>query len=431
MRVLHITETFPPEYGGGAAIYTADVSHFLSRRGHAVCVVCAESAPGAEYSVRRERREGVDVLRVNLPYFKEVDPEGWELTLGEWRRHERRVSSVVVDAARQFRPDLIHFHTARPFGEGTLLDIARLGLPMVAMLHDAWLLCARVMLLRSPFEEACGGPGVMRCLFCMYSQYDRPLWYAWAKLPWRIGRLGAYRAYRLWRRYRARRVLDAAVGYSSFITEAHRRHLRGVSVYVPLGINLVGLPVDRPLRPRSPVRLGFVAGFQPTKGLLAVLDALAELRREGMEGFQLSVFGPSRPEDQLQIDRRGLTGTVVIRGSYDGSMALGIYNDMDVAIMATVVVEPFGRVPLEAAAVGVPTVAPAVGGIVESIRHGVDGLLYRFRNTADLKDQLARLLQEEGLISRLAANLRPVPDTRVAAGAIEEFYELVLSRRRG
>ena len=311
------------------------------------------------------------------------------------------------------------------------MELARLNVPVVAMLHDAWLLCARVMLLRSPFEEACDGPGISRCLFCVYSQYDRPRWLAWAKLPWRILKLGAYPSYRLWRRYRARKCLDGAVGYSRFITDRHRGHVPGITAFAPLGIDLRELPPDRPERPRRPVRLGFVAGFQPTKGLSWVLDALAELRRQGIVGFRLGVFGPSQPEDQREIDVRGLTDHVEVKGLYDASLALSIFNDMDVAIMATLVAEPLGRVPLEAASVGVPTVAPAVGGIVESIRHDVDGLLFRFRDRDDLKRQLARVLLEPGLIERLASNVRPVQDTRVAAVAIEEFYEAVLRARRG
>ena len=75
MRLLHVTESYPPDYGGGAAIYVRDTARCLAGRGHAVCVLCAETTDGEEYSVRRERLDGVEVLRVNLAYFKEVDPK--------------------------------------------------------------------------------------------------------------------------------------------------------------------------------------------------------------------------------------------------------------------------------------------------------------------------------------------------------------------
>ncbi len=94
--------------------------------------------------------------------------------------------------------------------------------------------------------------------------------------------------------------------------------------------------------------------------------------------------------------------------------------------MATTVVEAYGRVVQEAAAAGVPTLAPAVGGIVEQIHDGVDGLLYRFRDRTDLERQMARVIEQPALVQQLSANLWEVTDTCAAVGAVEEFYFKVL-----
>jgi glycosyltransferase involved in cell wall biosynthesis len=107
---------------------------------------------------------------------------------------------------------------------------------------------------------------------------------------------------------------------------------------------------------------------------------------------------------------RGLEDRVYLRGMYEVEERLaGFWRDVDVAIMATTVCEPLGRVPIEAAAVGAPTIAPAVGGIIETIRDGVDGLLYRFRDAKDLERQMRRILEEPGLIGRLLGNLPQTP----------------------
>jgi len=107
-----------------------------------------------------------------------------------------------------------------------------------------------------------------------------------------------------------------------------------------------------------------------------------------------------------------------------------VYSEIDVALMATTVCEPFGRVPIEAASVGVPTIAPAVGGITESIRDDVDGLLYTFRDSDDLKRQMQRVLEEKGLVERLVEGLQPPPEVESMAVAIEEFYLSTLGRAR-
>ena len=88
--------------------------------------------------------------------------------------------------------------------------------------------------------------------------------------------------------------------------------------------------------------------------------------------------------------------------------------------MATTSQEPHGRVVGEAAATGAPTIAPMIGGITEQIRHGVDGLLFRFLDQQDLAKQMARLLEEPDLFGHLVSNLRQPRDTREAMGELED-----------
>jgi glycosyltransferase involved in cell wall biosynthesis len=119
---------------------------------------------------------------------------------------------------------------------------------------------------------------------------------------------------------------------------------------------------------------------------------------------------------------------VFLRGMFRPEQRWNVYADIDVALMATTVCEPLGRVPLEAGAAGVPTIAPAVGGIVESIRHDIDGLLYRFRDAVDLERQMRRVLTEAGLVQRLIDHLPAPVDIRDQVGEVEAFYLSVLGR---
>jgi len=262
----------------------------------------------------------------------------------------------------------------------------------------------------------------------MYSQYDGSHWRAGVKLPWRLMRLGIYPAYRLWRRSQARQSLDGAVAYSEFMAEIHNPHVRGAVLGVRLG--LPPASIDRKRRQADqPLRFGFIGGFQPNKGIWHVLDAAESLKRAGL-AFELHIWGPNQEEGARAIAARCLEDRVTLRGMYQREEIWQVYAEIDVALMATTVCEPFGRVPMEAAAVGVPTIAPAIGGITESIRDNVDGLLYGFRDPDHLKVQMKRILEEDGLLERLAEGLRPAPDIREMALAIEEFYLSLLSRRR-
>jgi glycosyltransferase involved in cell wall biosynthesis len=425
LRIWHIAETYPPVYGGGAAIYIQDVSRTLAERGHEVRVLCTENSDNEPYTIRTDYDGAVRVDRINLPYFKTRDPDGWQMGLARWRSHERRISGLISGLLADWRPDIVHYSTARPLGEECLLTIHRLGVPIVGFLHEAWLICTRLMLLRSPTSEPCPGPKPLRCAECMYSHYDGSHARAMVKLPWRLLKLGIYPVYRLWRRSLARKCLSAALGYSHFMVDMHQPRLRGKVEYVPLGINLSGTRSDSACRPRTPLRFGFLAGFQQNKGIVHVLEAAASLKREALD-FELHVWGPNLEGGLEQVAKHGLEDRVFLRGMYEPEELWNVYSEIDVALMATTVCEPLGRIPLEAAAAGATTIAPAIGGLTETIREGVDGLLYEFRDPKDLERKMRSVLEEPGLVHRLMGNLRPVPDTRDRVEAVEQFYFQVL-----
>jgi glycosyltransferase involved in cell wall biosynthesis len=400
----------------------------LAERGHEIRVLTTESRPGPDYSTRHERFSGIEIERVNLRYFVDRDPDGWELGMRRWRQHERRVALMLEAHLDVWRPDVVQYHTTRPFGEIAPQVIARAGIPIVAFFHEGWFICPRLMLLRSPRAEPCSGPGAVKCIECMYSNYDGSDRAAISKLAWRVPRIGVYFAYRLLRRKSARHTLTAGLALSRYMVEVHQPHVSGQVILFPHGINLEGLPKDLPSRPRKPLRFGFVGGFQPNKGIWDVHAAAASLKRDGFE-FELHVWGPNGPGDEREVAKRGLEDRVRLRGMYQPSGIWDVFCQVDVAVMATTVPEPHGRIPDEARAVGAPTIAPAIGGLRESIRHGIDGLLYTFKDPDDLERQMRRILAEPELFETLSAGLRPVIDTRTRGAALEAVYESILEGR--
>jgi glycosyltransferase involved in cell wall biosynthesis len=425
---LYICESYAPNYGGGAAIYVKDVCKFLSQRGHEVRVITTEKNDSEPYTVRTEKIGDITISRINLPYFRTSDPEGWQLGTKKWKEHDQLISQIIDKYLNKWTPDIINYNAARPLGEELFFTISNRLIPMIALLHEGWLICLRLMFLQSPLEEACSGPGKLKCLECMYSHYDGSHAKAFLKLPWRIAKFGSYFAYRWQQRKEAAQTLKGAIAYSKFMQQLHLPHLNGSVKHIPLGLDLTELPIERPLRPRKPLCFGFIGGSQPNKGLSHILDSTVSLKNEGLQ-FKIKVWGNSQIECEKEIKARNLEDCVTLGGTYQSHQLWEVYNEMDVALMATVVSEPFGRVPIEAAAVGAITIAPEIGGITESIRDEIDGLTYRFREAKDLERQMRRILTKPGLYERLQANLHPVIHTQEAVKEVENFYYEILETK--
>jgi glycosyltransferase involved in cell wall biosynthesis len=91
--------------------------------------------------------------------------------------------------------------------------------------------------------------------------------------------------------------------------------------------------------------------------------------------------------------------------------------------------EPFGIVPLEAMACGVPVVASAVGGLVDTVVHGVTGLHVPPRSPDRIAGALDELLSNEALRRSLgeagARRARSRYGWNRIAGATLRIYERI------
>jgi glycosyltransferase involved in cell wall biosynthesis len=155
---------------------------------------------------------------------------------------------------------------------------------------------------------------------------------------------------------------------------------------------------------RRELVLGIVGGIQPNKGQHVAIEALAKLAAEG-RAVRLLVFG--EPEDAAYrrgldrlVERLGVGERVEFRGLVQDRGA--IYGGIDVLVVASLD-EAFGRVILEAFAHGKPVVATAVGGIVEIVRDGDNGLLVPPGDPERLAAAVRRVGDDAELARRISA----------------------------
>ncbi len=180
------------------------------------------------------------------------------------------------------------------------------------------------------------------------------------------------------------------------------------------------------------VLIGVVGRLIPLKGHQQLIDALAQLQRQGLTRWQAVFVGGGELHETLQgaIATAGLQGRIHL---------LGVRSDMaDVLAALDVYAMPshhegLPMALLEAMAASRAVVASAVGSIPEVIRDGVSGLLVPPQDVPALAQALLRPMTDPDLRQSLGREARQTVLDRFSAQrtaqAYEALYDEVLGHR--
>jgi len=211
---------------------------------------------------------------------------------------------------------------------------------------------------------------------------------------------------------------------------------RRISV-VPCGVDAARFRPRGPVEERPPGRHRLVVACRlvERKGIGEAVTALAEVPNAelvvagGPDARQLAL-DPEAQRLRRLADALGVGDRVLLRGRVDRDAMPALLRSAD-AVVCVPWYEPFGIVPLEAMACGVPVVASAVGGQVDSVVDGVTGVHVPPRDPAALAAALRALLADPERRAALGAAAARRARRRYAferiAGATREVYADVVS----
>jgi glycosyltransferase involved in cell wall biosynthesis len=148
--------------------------------------------------------------------------------------------------------------------------------------------------------------------------------------------------------------------------------------------------------------LGYVARMRPEKGHRRLLAALAGLETPTPWRVDLAGDGPLQAEVEAEARRVGLDGKVRFLGGVDD--VRGFWSGCDAALLLSDH-EGSPNALIEAAGMGRPLLATAVGGIPEFVDEEV-GVLVSPDDPAGLVAALQRLIEDRALRERLGAAAR-------------------------
>ncbi len=205
---------------------------------------------------------------------------------------------------------------------------------------------------------------------------------------------------------------------------------------VPCGVDVEHFSPNgmRERRRNGRLRIGTLSRLVPRKGVDTVIDALGRLNdcelviAGGGESADLA----TDPEAQRLSERAradGVANRTYLRGRLKRDDIPSFLRSCDVVVCVPWY-EPFGIVPLEAMACGVPVVVSSVGGLIDTVVDGTTGFHVPARDSHALANAIGTLQRDERL--RRSMGLRGIERVRaryswlrVAASTLSVYGKLV------
>ena len=397
LRILVLTNLYPPHYLGGYELGCYDIVERLRARGHMVEVLTsAHGLPGPRVDGHVQRRLS----------FR----PGADRSLSEMLRNEWREQATLRRLMRECPPDVLYVFSLYGVSHGLLLTAQRTGRPMVYAFSGEWL------------EPA--------------SQSD-PWLRAWASAATgRIKRQAKRMLGRLLNPFTpvGLELLDLREAYFTSVALRGRYVSKGFPVgdapVIYWGVDVDRFHPPRPQQQRPPLRLLFAGRIAKVKGLHTAIQAMHLLKQEGAAGVVLDVAGPTQEPDYLsvlqgQIAQASLQDTVRFLGEIPWQDMPGLYAAHDALVFPSIWEEPFSIGLLEAMACGQVVVGTTTGGSAEVLEDGVNSLVFRPDDPVGLAQQVKRLF-DMPLRRRIGMEARRTVERRFTASTMMDRIEMLL-----
>ena len=447
MRVLVIAHGYPPSGTGGAELYAEALATRMARGGDEVVVIAREhNFDAEEFRVRREQRDGVALFLVNNTFRG--------TTAFSETYDNPAVTAVVTRVIEQVRPEVAHVHHLTGMSTTIVDELAARAIPVVLTLHDYWLLCHRGQL----FDEsmtACSGPGESGCAACAGIAGSTPAAFAGRRVLRTLDRhvpAAGQRIRQAGQALAGTLSSDDSGRESSRLRLAHMR-ARFAKIAVALAPSAhvrdrfaaAGFPADRirvseygvevppvaPHRREGPLRLGYLGALMISKAPHLLAEAVREC---GPATATADFFGAPSPYHGDRAYSDGIAERLsqlgaTVHGPVPHWQVARVFGAIDALVFPSVWEETSGIGAREALAAGVPVIASRIGGIPESVRDGVNGLLFAPGDVADLSRQIQRLADEPGLLERLRAGCHPPRTLADDVASTRAVYQGCLAAR--
>lgn len=379
MKILVLTNFYPPHHIGGYEMLCLEVVDSLRARGHAVTVL------SGKHGVTHDTVEGHVQRRLTLEsdlYYYQPQ-SAWRYP---WAK--QRNLAVLRELVEMEQPDLIFI-----WGMWALSK-------ELAQVAETWRPGRVVYYLANPWPMDAN---------LHQSYWDSPATTPGRRLIKRLMRLPV----RLWL-HAEWQPIALAFDHALCCSNALRAQL--LAAGIPLqqapviyeGIALAPYLAQQPATNRESRRytLLFVGALSEHKGVHTAIEALAHLRPAERDHVHLTILGSGHPHYEARLHRlvasHALAAWITFRQPIARHELPALLGQYQVLLLPSIWEEPLARIMQEGLAAGLVVIGAATGGTKETIRQGENGLLFPAADAVALADCLRLLLADPTVAPRVA-----------------------------
>jgi glycogen synthase len=407
MRVLVVSNLYPPDYVGGYELGCRQVVDSLRSRGHGVRVLTSvPRAPiAAEPHVRRRLKFGFDGW--NAYYTGKSAPIRSRLHEAESLQINASNVYSLIQEINDFQPDVVYL----------------------------WML------------TGLGGLGLVGCLHHLQVPW---VWHLMDDVPLMMCKTQAQLVPVLAQEF-GRQVRGYYLACSQLLVNESENGgvpLKGEVEIIPNWVTRDPVNTRTEYLQGGTLRLVSAGHLAPHKGTDVIIEAASLLKNSGYRNFQIDLFGRGDEMTyRASVLRRGLSDHVTFQGLRSQVELMNLFAHYDLFAFPTWEREPFGFAPLEAAASGCVPLVSEICGISEWMVDGVhclkaprtaEAFAFKFQQVMDgaidlrpLGRRASAMIRREfhlrNLIPRIERMLdRAAKAERPAGGSTADAYRLAL-----
>jgi glycosyltransferase involved in cell wall biosynthesis len=332
MRILTVTNIYPPDFIGGYELLCSQIVDVFRARGHQVHVLTSSLRNPAPMLSHVSRDFHLGSIYEG-PVMSKLHPNARRAAEIESKYINAFNVHVLLSHLEKFAPDVVYLHNVVGLGGlGILGCLQHQKIPWVWQLGDAvpYHLCSTLTIDGFPGEEFWGRPepGLTKA----FSQMIEGVFVCCSS-----------------------RLVGEIAGYGI--------ELRGRVEVLPYWFHGVRSTERASHREGGKLRIASAGALGPHKGTDLLIETAAQLRDSGRTNFSLDLYGyVDSPRWQVLIDKLNLRPQVTLHGTRSQAELARAYRNCDLFAFPTWSREPFGVAPLEAAAQGcVPVLAQSCG----------------------------------------------------------------------